>query len=217
MESPTTVCIESIMDRVTRVTRFFGTLVIHPTATFQQIRDLDAWTVLRWYLVAVAFYTTMVTGLAYSGLSVTVPPTFVQMVIGDPPMHPSASLPPVWLIAIVGNYGGTALKQSILIEITIWALWVVFGNGASRGFGQTFKAITISHVPWLVLGWIPLVGFIASVPMLLYQVIGLRELHQISTQRAIVAVFLIPALLLCSAAALLGGVYTYTIFLSPHT
>jgi len=202
-----------LADRVTRCITIFWNLVVHPTATFQQIRDVDAWTVLRWYLGALAFYTIMVAGLAYSGLVVTVPPSFVQMIIGAPPVHPSALLFPLFPIVVGANYMSTALYQSILSEIP---LRVVFGWGATRGFGQTFKAIALSHIPWLILGWIPLLGSIASVPMLLYQVIGIRELHQISTKRALVAILLIPAILLMAILALHGIIY-YFALTHPHS
>jgi hypothetical protein len=192
--------------------QFFWNLVVHPTATFRQIQDRSAGTVFRWYLVALALYTALTTALAYSGLAVTVSPSWVDLVVGYSPMHPSAYLFPLWLIMITGTYLGSALYQTILSEIS---LRVVFGSNASRGVGQSFKAIALSHLPWLLVGWIPLVGTIASVPMLLYQVIGMRELHHISTKQAIVAIFLIPALLATAIIALLGSLWILAL-LSPH-
>jgi hypothetical protein len=171
---------------------FVCDLVLHPTTTFQKIRDLSATTVFTWSLRALAIYTAGVTTLAYTGLAVTVTPTWLQCILGYTPVYPAVMLLPLWLLVIIVSYLGTILYLTLIPAIT---LRVVYGRKFSNGFAQACKAIASCQLVWLLVGWIPLIGTIASVPLIVYEVIGIRELNAISTQKAILAVFLVPAIL----------------------
>ena len=55
---------------------------------------------------------------------------------------------------------------------------------------QTFKALMYGATPSLLLGWIPVIGFLAAIWALIVEIIGIRQLHEISTGRAVAAVIL---------------------------
>jgi hypothetical protein len=78
----------------------------------------------------------------------------------------------------------------------------VFLLGGRKGINQTFKAILYGETPCLLLGWIPFIGIIFAFWSLVLGVLGIRELQEISTRCAVLAVaiaiitLLIPVILL---------------------
>jgi len=69
--------------------------------------------------------------------------------------------------------------------------------------GSTFGR-TYAGTPGQILGWIPLIGFIAGLWSLVLIVLGIRELQEISTGKAILAVaiaVIIPLAVIIIAAA----------------
>lgn len=79
----------------------------------------------------------------------------------------------------------------MIICILVGSLWMhilVYLSGGRRGVGQTTKAIAYGSTPLLLLGWIPFLGRIVfGIWTLVVQVIGIRQLHEISTGRAVLA------------------------------
>ena len=45
--------------------------------------------------------------------------------------------------------------------------------------------------PGLLLGWIPVIGFIAGIWSLVLEILGIRQLHEITTEKAVLAVVLL--------------------------
>ena len=79
------------------------------------------------------------------------------------------------------------------IGVLIGGLWLhiwVYLVGGRKGLTQTFKALMYGATPSLLLGWIPVIGFLASIWALIVEIIGIRQLHEISTGRAVAAVIL---------------------------
>lgn len=69
-------------------------------------------------------------------------------------------------------------------------LWVYL-LGGREGFTQTFKAVAYGATPSYAFGWIPFVGLIAGpIWALVLNIIGIRELHGITTGRAVGAYLL---------------------------
>lgn len=63
------------------------------------------------------------------------------------------------------------------------------GNG---NYAASYKAVTYSSTPSLLIGWIPFVGIIAAFYSIYVLIVGISKLHQMSMARAF-AVILIPA------------------------
>jgi parallel beta-helix repeat protein len=62
--------------------------------------------------------------------------------------------------------------------------------GGKKGIAQTIKAMMYGSTPGLLLGWIPIIGAIASIWSQILNILGIRQLHELSTGRAILAVLL---------------------------
>jgi len=105
-----------------------------------------------------------------------------------------------------------------IIGILISSLWMhiwVYIVGGRKGVGQTIKAMAYGSTPSLLLGWIPLVGIIFAIWSIVVSIIGIRELHEISTGRAVLAYLLgaiiIPAIIAVALfSALLAAFLAWT-------
>jgi hypothetical protein len=89
----------------------------------------------------------------------------------------------------------------------IFAAWLhlwVYLLGGREGIMQTFKAIIYGNTPRLILGWIPFIGFIFALWSLVLGILGVRELQEISSGKAILAfaiAIMIPVIIIIVIAA----------------
>ncbi len=88
----------------------------------------------------------------------------------------------------------------------------VYIVGGRRGITQTIKAIMYGSTPGLLFGWIPVINFIAMIWSLVAEIIGIRQLHELTTGKAILAVILpiIIAIILAVVLAAVIAVFTVT-------
>ncbi|MHC1577098.1 MAG: YIP1 family protein [Candidatus Methanospirareceae archaeon] len=92
-------------------------------------------------------------------------------------------------------------------SVFISGLWLhlwVFLVGGRNGVEQTLKAVIYGETPSLLLGWIPVLGVVAAIWTLVVEAVGVRQLHELSTGRAVLAVVLavvIPAVVLVALFA----------------
>lgn len=70
----------------------------------------------------------------------------------------------------------------------------LFGGGANRGYEATLRVLAYSSVVSMF-AWIPFVGWLAYVYGIVLEVIGIRELHGMSTGNAITSVVVLPLLI----------------------
>jgi len=88
-----------------------------------------------------------------------------------------------------------------ILLLSVWIHLWVYLFGGRKGIMQTFKAILYGDTPNLLLGWIPFIGIIFTLWSLVLGVMGIRELQEISTRNAVLAVtiaiitLLIPVIL----------------------
>jgi hypothetical protein len=108
------------------------------------------------------------------------------------------------LAPIAGTIGVflTALVTHLLVIIVV-------GPGHS-GFGATFRIVAYSSVTSLV-GWIPFIGWIASLYRLYLATVGIREMHGTTTGRALLVV-LLPAILILVLVVVLVGASAIVFF-----
>ncbi len=89
----------------------------------------------------------------------------------------------------------------------IWQhLWVRLVGGEG-GFDQTFNTVAYAATPTFLFGWVPIFGFVAGLWSLVLLVLGLRELHGVTTVRAIAAVLLSIFVISVVGLIFLGLVY----------
>ncbi len=104
------------------------------------------------------------------------------------------------LTAIVGAFIGGAI-----LHIFVYIV------GGRRGILQTIKASMYGSTPSLLFGWIPVVSFIAIIWSLVAEIIGIRQLHELTTGRAILAVIL-PILIAIILTIVLAAIIAAFIF-----
>ena len=93
--------------------------------------------------------------------------------------HPAT----VGLASVLGAFGGLFLSGS-------WAHLFVRAFGGRKGWRSTIKAFAYGNTPIFLFGWIPFVGMLLWIWALVLNIIGIRQLHEISTGRAVGAVLL---------------------------
>ena len=78
-------------------------------------------------------------------------------------------------------------------------------TGARKGIVQTEKAVIFGSTPLLLLGWIPVIGtIIGGIWSIILTIIGLRELHGITTGKAILAFVLSLAIIMIILVLIIG-------------
>jgi len=95
-----------------------------------------------------------------------------------------------------------------IIGAFIDGLWIhlwVYIVGGRKGVGQTIKAVLYGATPYCLLGWIPIVNFIAEIWMIIVAILGVRQLHELSTGKAVLAVVIAIAIPLIIYIAIIAA------------
>jgi hypothetical protein len=87
------------------------------------------------------------------------------------------------LLAVLGGF-------ATLFVGGLWAHLFVRAFGGRKGYRNTIKAFAYGNTPLFLFGWIPFVGMLFPIWAWVLNIIGVRQLHEISTGRAIGAVLL---------------------------
>ena len=72
----------------------------------------------------------------------------------------------------------------------LWTHLFVRAFGGRKGYRNTIKVFAYGNTPLFMFGWIPFVGMLFTLWAWVLNIIGIRQLHEISTGRAIGAVLL---------------------------
>ncbi|MGH3147033.1 MAG: YIP1 family protein [Rubrobacter sp.] len=131
------------------------------------------------------------------------------------------------LVALLGLIGvgertfGSLLGGLLFIPISV-AIGLFIGAGIfhllvmlivgsrNAGFAGTFRVAAYSSVTSLV-SWIPIIGFIASLYGLYLAIVGLREVHNTSTGKAVIIV-LLPSIVILLLVLLIVGAALLVLF-----
>ncbi len=92
-----------------------------------------------------------------------------------------------------------------LISLLLWSIFLHIGAKVAGGrgdFADSFKSTVYSQTPALLLGWIPMIGFIFGLWSIVLLFLGVRELHEVDTTKAIIAVVVALVLFLIVVAVL---------------
>jgi hypothetical protein len=156
--------------------------VVDPVEAFGNARSDNPGDVLKYFVVILAV-NVVLTGLLFIGKRL------LHAVISG---GGAVALIVEGGIFVLGEFvGGTVLFFLACMYLHLFVALVVGG----KGIEQTFRALAYGATPGMLLGWIPLIGFIAWIWTAALVIIGFRELHETSTLRAAVAV-LLPLFLL---------------------
>jgi len=154
-----------------------------PSETFDASKEDTIGDALKYFIVILAVYAVISAIIAAVAFS-----AFAGMLgtFGVRTMTFGAAMGP---LLAVGVFVGAIIVG--IIGIFIGGLWLhlwVYVVGGREGVTQTIKAVTYGATPSLLLGWIPVVGMIAGIWALIVEIIGVRQLHELSTGKAVLAV-----------------------------
>lgn len=186
--------------------------LLSPTETFNSVKD-EEWTgsmgfFAKW-LIIWAIIVTVVAAVFLGWLltmleswNLVIPDVDPAQITALFSLFAGGMVVAVGIIAIIGG----------LVGILVGSLWMhiwVYVCGGRKGVGQTIKSMAYGYVPTFLFGWIPVVGVIFTIWTLAVQIIGFRQLHEISTGRAVLAYLLgaiiIPGIVAFAAFAALIG------------
>ena len=168
-----------------------------PSETFDASKEDSLGDAFKYYVVIllvlavlVAIIGAVVFQLIWGMFATFLPPDAPSLA----EIGPLLAVIPVLLFVVV-LVGG-------IIGALIDGLWIhlwVYIVGGRKGVGQTIKAVLYGATPYCLLGWIPIVNFIAEIWMIIVAILGVRQLHELSTGKAVLAVILaiiIPAIII---------------------
>ncbi len=164
-----------------------------PSATFDASYKDTLGDAFKYFAVILAIYAILIAiiaAVAFSLLAEMLP------MLGVPAMPFGAALGPAaavvfFVAALIGGIIGAVIGG-------LWLhIWVYLVGGRS-GLGKTITAVVYGQTPYLLLGWIPVINFVAMLWTLVVEIIGVRQLHGLTTGKAVIAVILaiiIPGIL----------------------
>jgi hypothetical protein len=172
----------------------FRGFVRNPAATFGEVREETLGGALKYTLICLVIFgaaTGLVSSLPFSLTGVAM----WEIWFGGA-SDPLGSILGGALSWIPITVGFSVIGGLLFIFIGgAWIhLWVyLLGERKSHGYRQTVKALAYGVTPMCVVGWVPLIGGLAGgIWALVVAIIGLRELHGMTTGKA-VAAYLLPA------------------------
>lgn len=172
--------------------------LLDPTQTLIAHRDESLGDAMQYFIIFLVIYGAL-TGIVL-GLSVSMFGGLAGASAGMGPLGAGslAALGVVGMIiaaiVFIIIFGIIALFiAGILLHIFVWIA------GGRKGLTTTLRAVIYSLTPNLIFGWIPLIGILAGFWSLALEILAIKELHEISTTRAFIAVFM-PAIILAVLA-----------------
>jgi hypothetical protein len=185
------------MDFIEKVRGF----LVDPVGTFRESRGDKFSISFRYYIILVIIFSALSTIVAaLTGSS--------GMVFGLP--GPISAILPAFMFIY---YIITSIVAWLIFGLWVH-LWVYILRGR-KGITRTINAVYYGNTPFLLLGWIPFIGYIGIIWSFVLWILGIRELQQISTGKAAAAV-IIPAAIIGIIAALIAAYFTATLIgISP--
>lgn len=155
-----------------------------PSNTFNNVEAEALGSALKYFTIWVVIYGILRTIVFYT-LERRVFQTLWDLLgLSDAPLYLYHFDPVTFgLLAVLGAFVSLFISGS-------WAHLFVRAFGGKKGWGNTIKAFAYGNTPLFLFGWIPFVGALFSIWALVLNIIGIRQLHEISTGRAIGAVLL---------------------------
>jgi len=154
---------------VTKVKGF----IMNPVETFQLSRNDETGVVFTYFAILLLINAILSTLTGAVG--------FGRMQMFSGMMEGFVFPVRVFFMALAGGF----------ILTLIFAAWLhlwVYLFGGRKGIMQTLKAIIYGNTPRLLLGWVPVIGFIFMLWSLVLGVLGICELQELRTGKVILAV-----------------------------
>ena len=153
-----------------------------PSNTFDDVGPEALGSALKYFAIWAVIYAVLQTIVSYTLGGGVFQMLWDLIGFGNAILYP---FPPV-LVSLLTVFGAFA---SLFISGS-WAHLFVRAFGGRKGYGNTIKAFAYGNTPVFLFGWIPFVGGLFWIWALVLNIIGIRQLHEISTGRAVGAVLL---------------------------
>ena len=155
-----------------------------PSNTFNNVEAEALGSALKYFTIWVVIYTILRT-IGFYTLERRVLETLWDFLgLSDAALYLYRFDPVIFaLLGVVGAFAGLFISGS-------WAHLFVRAFGGRKGYANTIKAFAYGYTPAFLFGWLPFVGMLFSIWALILSIIGIRQLHEISTGRAVGAVLL---------------------------
>jgi len=182
-----------VMQMVLSIVERIKGFLFSPSDTFDSSKEDTLGDALKYFIVLLAIYAvllTIVVAVAFFVIGGMMGPLGATML----PFGAGAGA-----FAAIGAFIGAIIGG--IIGIFIGGLWLhlwVYVVGGRNGFTQTIKVVAYGMTPSLLLSWIPGAGIITGIWALIVEIIGIRQLHELSTGKAVLAIIIaiaIPAII----------------------
>jgi hypothetical protein len=155
-----------------------------PSNTFNNVEAEALGSAVKYFTIWVVIYAILRTIVFYT-LERRVFQTLWDLLgLSDAPLYLYHFDPVIFgLLAVLAAFASLFISGS-------WTHLFVRAFGGRKGYRNTIKAFAYGDTPLLLFGWIPFVGMLFPLWAWVLNIIGIRQLHEISTGRAIGAVLL---------------------------
>ena len=164
--------------------------LVRPVETFRAARDESLTDAGIYYFVLLVISAVLHAVIAFLGISAA---------------DTSSTGFNLGMSGSVGAFVGALIIAFIggIIGLLLWSVFLHVGAKVAGGrgdFADSFKSAVYSQTPNLLLGWIPVIGFLFGLWSLVLLFLGVRELHEVDTTKAIIAVVVALVLFLIVVA-----------------
>ncbi|MEN6341139.1 MAG: YIP1 family protein [Methanospirillum sp.] len=149
--------------------------ILRPVETYRAVRDETFGDAITYFVVLLIINAILSAIVGFLGFSAIGMPGGAIAGAGGVGAMIAALIGAV-IFGIIGLIVGT-----ILLHIGVVIM------GGHGGIMQTFKAVVYGLTPYYLLGWIPIIGALAGIWGLIIEILGIRELHDMTTGRAVIA------------------------------
>jgi len=166
--------------------------LFNPTDTFDAVKAEDLGETFKYFLTLLLIFSilfSVIVGIIGTTM------TFLRATPASLPLGITAG----GLLAVISFFISAFVGG--LIAVIVGSLWLhiwVYLVGGRKGLTQTMKAVMYSCTPTFVIGWIPFINIVGGIWAIIVEIIGIRQLHELSTGKAILAwliSILIPAII----------------------
>jgi hypothetical protein len=155
-----------------------------PLSTFNNVEAEALGSALKYFTIWVVIYTILRTVIFYTVERRVFQTLWDLLGLGDAALYLYRFDPVIFALLAMGGAFASLFISGSLTHLFVRAF------GGRKGYGNTMKAFAYGNTPLFLFGWIPFVGMLFPLWALVLNVIGIRQLHEISTGRAVGAVLL---------------------------
>jgi hypothetical protein len=177
-------------------------ILTEPSKTFDALKEETLGGAIQYYAVIVAIYAVL-TALLYAFVFGSMFGQFGTMMgAGAGATGAIVLFVIMFVFGIIGSFIGGAIFHIFVYLV-----------GGRKGLTQTIKAVMYGSTPGLLFGWIPVIGMIAGIWSLVLEVLGVRQLHELTTGKAILALVIMLVVIVILTIILAAAIAAFILSL----